>query len=81
MAIVRDVTIEIPAGSRVKYEIDHETHRLRLDRVLFTPMQYPTHYGYLTPSVRTATRWTRWCTSRMWISFPALWWRPAPSVC
>ncbi|GAA4919355.1 inorganic diphosphatase [Membranihabitans marinus] len=46
MAIVRDVTIEIPAGSRVKYEIDHETHRLRLDRVLFTPMQYPTHYGY-----------------------------------
>jgi len=41
-----DVTIEIPTGSRVKYEIDHETHRLRLDRVLFTPMQYPTHYGY-----------------------------------
>ncbi|RJN33203.1 inorganic diphosphatase [Nesterenkonia natronophila] len=44
--MVRDVTIEIPTGSRVKYEIDHETHRLRLDRVLFTPMQYPTHYGY-----------------------------------
>lgn len=41
-----DVTIEIPRGSRVKYEIDHETHRLRLDRVLFTSMQYPTHYGY-----------------------------------
>ena len=41
-----DVTIEIPTGSRVKYEIDHETHRLRLDRVLFTPMQYPTHYGF-----------------------------------
>ena len=41
-----DVTIEIPAGSRVKYEFDHETGRLRLDRVLFTSMQYPTHYGY-----------------------------------
>lgn len=41
-----DVTIEIPRGSRVKYEIDHETHRLRLDRVLFTAMAYPTHYGY-----------------------------------
>lgn len=41
-----DVTIEIPKGSRVKYEIDHETGRLRLDRVLFTSMQYPTHYGY-----------------------------------
>ncbi len=46
MSLTRDVTIEIPTGSRVKYEIDHETHRLRLDRVLFTPMQYPTHYGY-----------------------------------
>jgi inorganic pyrophosphatase len=41
-----DVTIEIPRGSRVKYEIDHETGRLRLDRVLFTSMQYPAHYGY-----------------------------------
>ena len=41
-----DVTIEIPTGSRVKYEIDHETHRLRLDRVLFTSMQYPANYGY-----------------------------------
>ena len=46
MALIRDVTIEIPTGSRVKYEIDHETHRIRLDRVLFTPMQYPTNYGY-----------------------------------
>ena len=27
-----DVTIEIPRGSRVKYEVDHETGRLRLDR-------------------------------------------------
>ena len=41
-----DVTIEIPRGSRVKYEVDHETGRLRLDRVLFTSMQYPTAYGY-----------------------------------
>ena len=41
-----DVTIEIPSGSRVKYEFDHDTGRLRLDRVLFTSMQYPTHYGY-----------------------------------
>ncbi|GGH64185.1 inorganic diphosphatase [Rothia aerolata] len=41
-----DVTIEINRGSRVKYEIDHETGRVRLDRVLFTSMQYPTAYGY-----------------------------------
>ena len=40
-----DVTIEIPSGSRVKYEID-DNGRVRLDRVLFTSMQYPTHYGY-----------------------------------
>ncbi len=42
-----DVTIEIPRGSRVKYEIDHETGRLRLDRVLFTSMQYPADYGFI----------------------------------
>ncbi|MDO5752917.1 MULTISPECIES: inorganic diphosphatase [unclassified Arthrobacter] len=41
-----DVTIEIPRGSRVKYEVDHETGRVRLDRVLFTSMAYPTHYGF-----------------------------------
>ena len=46
-----DVTIEIPAGSRVKYEFDHETGRLRLDRVLFTPMQYPCLL-YTSPSPR-----------------------------
>ncbi|OMH32421.1 inorganic diphosphatase [Tersicoccus sp. Bi-70] len=46
-----DVTVEIPKGSRVKYEIDHETHRLRLDRVLFTSMQYPAHYGYIENSL------------------------------
>lgn len=44
--MIHDVTIEIPAGSRVKYEFDHESGRLRLDRILFTSMQYPTHYGY-----------------------------------
>ncbi|MEV4899712.1 inorganic diphosphatase [Citricoccus sp. NPDC055426] len=44
--MIHDVTIEIPAGSRVKYEFDHESGRLRLDRILFTSMQYPAHYGY-----------------------------------
>src|SRR5579875_1080157 len=42
-----DVTIEVPQGSRNKYEIDHATGRLRLDRRLFTSMQYPTDYGYI----------------------------------
>lgn len=42
-----DVTVEIPKGSRNKYEIDHETHRIRLDRTLYTSMQYPADYGYI----------------------------------
>jgi len=42
-----DVTIEIPAGSRNKYEMDHTTHRIRLDRMLFTSTRYPHDYGYI----------------------------------
>ena len=42
-----DVTIEIPKGQRNKYEVDHETGRVRLDRYLYTSMVYPTDYGYI----------------------------------
>ena len=42
-----DVTIEIPQGSRNKYEVDHETGRIRLDRMLFTATRYPADYGYI----------------------------------
>ena len=42
-----DVTIEIPAGSRNKYEVDHETGRIRLDRRLFTSTRYPHDYGFI----------------------------------
>ncbi len=41
-----DATIEIPKGSRVKYEVDHETGRVFLDRVLYTAFGYPTNYGF-----------------------------------
>ena len=41
------VTIEIPGGSRNKYEVDHETGRIRLDRQLFTSMVYPADYGFI----------------------------------
>ncbi len=41
-----DAVIEIPRGSRVKYEVDHGTGRVFLDRVLFTPMGYPANYGF-----------------------------------
>jgi len=40
-----DVVIEIPRGSRNKYEVDHETGKVWLDRVLFTGFVYPVDYG------------------------------------
>ena len=42
-----DVTIEIPKGERNKYEVDHETGRIRLDRMLFTSTTYPADYGFV----------------------------------
>ena len=42
-----EVTIEIPRGSRNKYEIDHESGKVYLDRYLFTPMAYPADYGFI----------------------------------
>lgn len=42
-----DVTIEIPKGQRNKYEVDHETGRVRLDRYLYTSMAYPADYGFI----------------------------------
>jgi inorganic pyrophosphatase len=41
-----DAVIEIPRGSRVKYEVDHETGAVHLDRVLFTVFGYPADYGF-----------------------------------
>ena len=42
-----DVLIEIPRGSRNKYEVDHHTGRIRLDRRLFAATAYPTEYGFI----------------------------------
>ncbi|AEB47663.1 MULTISPECIES: inorganic diphosphatase [Micromonospora] len=42
-----DVTVEIPKGHRNKYEVDHVTGRIRLDRTLFTSTQYPADYGFI----------------------------------
>jgi inorganic pyrophosphatase len=41
------VVIEIPRGSRNKYEIDHDTGRVYLDRRLFTATTYPADYGFV----------------------------------
>lgn len=45
--LIVEVFIEIPAGSQNKYEFDKEKGVLRLDRVLFSPVHYPTDYGYV----------------------------------
>jgi inorganic pyrophosphatase len=42
-----DVIVEIPAGTRNKYEYDHERHLIRLDRRLFTATTYPADYGFV----------------------------------
>lgn len=62
-----DVVIEIPRGSHNKYEVDHETGRVFLDRVLFTPFVYPVDYGFFEhtladdgdPSTRSCSSSTR----------------------
>ncbi len=42
-----EVLIEIPKGQRNKYEMDHASGRIRLDRMLFTSTRYPSDYGYI----------------------------------
>jgi inorganic pyrophosphatase len=42
-----DVVVEIPKGQRNKYEMDHDSGRIRLDRMLFTSTRYPSDYGYI----------------------------------
>ena len=46
-----EVIIEIPQGSRNKYEMDHKTGRIRLDRMLFTSTVYPLDYGFIPNSL------------------------------
>jgi len=42
-----EVIIEIPKGQRNKYELDHASGRIRLDRMLFTSTRYPSDYGFI----------------------------------
>ena len=42
-----EMIVEVPQGSRNKYEMDHETGRIRLDRMLFTSTRYPLDYGFI----------------------------------
>ena len=45
--MIFDVVVEIPAGSRNKYEINHSTGEVRLDRMLFTATRFPHDYGFV----------------------------------
>jgi inorganic pyrophosphatase len=47
-----EAVVEIPKGSRNKYEVDHATGIIRLDRVLFASIHYPTDYGFI-PGTQT----------------------------
>src|SRR5688572_24452383 len=46
-----EVTVEIPSGSRNKYEYDHVRHRFVLDRVLYSSVHYPCDYGFIEGSL------------------------------
>ncbi len=45
-----NVVIEIPRGSKVKYELDKATGLLRVDRILYSSVIYPANYGFLPRS-------------------------------
>lgn len=50
---VVEAIVEIPRGSRNKYEIDHITGAIHLDRVLFSSVHYPADYGFI-PNTKSA---------------------------
>ncbi len=45
-----NVVIEIPKGSKVKYELDKPTGLLKVDRILYSSMIYPANYGFVPRS-------------------------------
>ena len=67
-----DVLIEIPKGSRNKYEYDFKLKKIRFDRMLFSSMMYPADYGFIPetlaldggrayfPNVRYGSK-ANWC--------------------
>jgi inorganic pyrophosphatase len=48
-----NVIIEIPMGSSNKYELDKKTGLLKLDRVLYSAVHYPTNYGFIPQTLHT----------------------------
>lgn len=42
-----EATVEIPMGTKNKYEIDKKNHRIKLNRVQYSSMTYPAEYGFI----------------------------------
>ena len=72
--------IEIPKGSKKKYELDKVTGLIFLDRILHTSTHYPANYGFIPiPTVMTATRWTFWFSAPSPLT-PSRWCAAIPLV-
>ena len=71
-----EVVIEIPRGSRNKYEFDREGRAIHLDRRLFSATFYPADDGFMPDTwAKTVTPSTPWSWSRTRPS-PGATWRP-----
>jgi len=58
------IFVEVPMGSRNKYELDEELGTIVLDRRLFTSMAYPADYGFIEGTMGgDGDPWTRSCSS------------------
>ncbi len=55
--------IEIPMGSKVKYELDKRTGLLKVDRVLYSAVHYPANYGFLPADLLRSTAIRSTCSS------------------
>jgi len=47
---VLNAIIEIPKGSKIKYELDKKSGLIKMDRILFSSVQYPANYGFIPQS-------------------------------
>ena len=48
--------IEIPEGSKAKYELDKQSGLLKLDRILYTSTHYPANYGFIPAHICRGSR-------------------------
>ncbi|KAG0493115.1 hypothetical protein HPP92_006513 [Vanilla planifolia] len=45
--VIFNVVVEIPKGSKVKYELDKKTGLIKVDRILYSSVVYPHNYGFI----------------------------------